>query len=424
LQSSTTRAAIGWLCFAVAANAICGTSRQIAWLGILVMLPSTVWLLRAHRRVLIAGSTATLAGALFIFACMQWLKHQPYSTPEHLVPETFPILGTFWSATHLFLELPLLLLPILLLFFLRIRKHGLRGVLAVSAVILGYLFLGFYPSRYQSQFLLEPTDNDWVSAHTTFLFTQLHGATPVLLPLWLRILLTVASLGGALSLIVSLMDSKPESATASSARNLPWNQLGVLVAPFAIAYSLLLIPRATGWGLSDRYLLPLAVVAMLCLARYFQDTVQPQLPLITALLVGLMALYGVTFTHNVFAFYRARVVLAGELHAAGVPDTSVDSGWEYNLNVELQHASHINYPESLAPANTFVPPVSSPIGICPMAEFWRTFTPHIHAIYVISFDPNVCGGPAPIAPAHYSRWPALTPGTLYVMRNTAPPATR
>ena len=424
LQAVTPNATILWLCFAVATNAFFGTARQIAWLGILVMLPSTLWLLRAQRRVLIAGSAATIVGALFIFACMQWLKHQLYSTPEHLIPETFPILGTFWTATHFALELPLLLLPILLLFFLRIRKHGLRGVLAVSAVILGYLFLGFYPSRYQSQFWLEPTDNDWVSAHTTFLFTQLHGANPILLPPWLRILLTVASLGGALSLIVSLMDSKPESATPSSARNLPWNQLGVLAAPFAITYSLLLIPRGTGLALSDRYLLPLAVVAMICLARYFQDTVQPQLPLITTLLVGLMALYGVTSTHNVFAFYRARVVLADELHAAGVPDTSVDSGWEYNLNVELQHASHIVYPESLAPGNAFVPPVSSPIGICPMAEFWRTFTPHIHAIYVISFDPDICGGPAPIEPAQYSRWPALTPGTLYVVRNTAPPATR
>jgi len=42
LVASTGRAIIGWLCFAVATNAICGTSRQIEWLGVLVMVPSTL----------------------------------------------------------------------------------------------------------------------------------------------------------------------------------------------------------------------------------------------------------------------------------------------------------------------------------------------------------------------------------------------
>jgi hypothetical protein len=44
LQSTTNRSTIFWLCFAILSNALCGTSRQIAWLGILVMVPSTLWL--------------------------------------------------------------------------------------------------------------------------------------------------------------------------------------------------------------------------------------------------------------------------------------------------------------------------------------------------------------------------------------------
>jgi dolichyl-phosphate-mannose--protein O-mannosyl transferase len=39
LQSSTDRSTIAWLCFAVIINAVCGSSRQIAWLGILVCFP-------------------------------------------------------------------------------------------------------------------------------------------------------------------------------------------------------------------------------------------------------------------------------------------------------------------------------------------------------------------------------------------------
>jgi hypothetical protein len=56
-----------------------------------------------------------------------------------------------------------------------------------------------------------------------------------------------------------------------------------------------------------------------------------------------------------------------------------------------------------------------------MAEFWRTYTPHIHSIYSISFDPDECYGPALFAPVQYSRWIASTPGSLYVVRTAAPP---
>ena len=40
--------------------------------------------------------------------------------------------------------------------------------------------------------------------------------------------------------------------------------------------------------------------------------------------------------------------------------------------------------------------------------------------YGVSFDPNACYGPAPFAPATYSRWLASKPGTLYVVKYTVP----
>jgi hypothetical protein len=419
LHSATPNSTILWLCFAVAANALFGTARQIAWLGVLVMVPSTLWLLRAQRRILIAGSAATLAGALFIFACMQWLKHQPYSVPEHIFREAFPIADTFWILTHLFLEVPFILLPILGLFLFRIRKSGPRGLLIISALIFGYLFLSFYPSHLRGEFVLEPTINDWMSSRGAFLFIQLHGMPPVFLPEWLQLLLTIASLGSLLGLIAALLRPRPAAIAEPASVQISWNQLGGLVVPFALAYILILVPRATTAILSDRYLLGLLVVAMLCLTRYYQDSIQSQLPLATVLLVGVMALYGVTFTHNAFAFYRARVALADELRAAGVPDTSVDNGWEYNLNVELQYATHINDPHILVPAHSHVlPSPPGPIGICPMPDFWREYTPHIRPVYSVSFDPDACYGLAPFAPIHYSRWLASSPGALYVVRNT------
>jgi Dolichyl-phosphate-mannose-protein mannosyltransferase len=420
LQSATPNATILWLCFAVATNAVFGTARQIAWLGVLVMVPSALWLLRAQRRILIAGSAATLAGALFIFACMQWLKYQLYSVPEHIFPEAFPIANTFWILIHLFLEIPFILLPILGLFLFRIRKSSPRVILIISALIFGYLFVSFYPNHLRGEFLLEPTINDWMSARGAFLFIQLHGVPPVFLPEWMQILLTIASLGSFLGLIAALIRPKPAPTTEFSSIPISWKQIGGLLVPFTLAYILILVPRATTSILSDRYLLGLLVVAMLCLTRYYQDSIQPQLPLATVLLIGIMAFYGVTFTHNSFAFYRARVALADELRAAGVPDTSVDNGWEYNLNVELHYATHINDPHILVPAHSYVPRPPGQIGICSMPEFWQEYLPHIRPVYSVSFDPDACYGLAPFAPVRYSRWMASTPGTLYAIRSAAP----
>jgi len=129
-----------------------------------------------------------------------------------------------------------------------------------------------------------------------------------------------------------------------------------------------------------------------------------------------MAVFGVVLTHNTFAFYRARVVLAAELHAAGISDTSVDNGWEHNFDVELQHSDHINFPTIVVPANAYVPTPPLPPNTCTV--FWYDYTPHIHPLFAVSFDPNACYGPAPFAPVHYSRWLARTPGTLYVVRYT------
>ncbi len=106
LQSASSRAAIGWLAFAVATDAIIGTTRQIAWLGVLVMVPSALWLLRGRRRVLLVGIIATLTGVFFILACMHWLKHQPYNLSETLQVSSVPIVSLVVTFFHFFLDFP------------------------------------------------------------------------------------------------------------------------------------------------------------------------------------------------------------------------------------------------------------------------------------------------------------------------------
>ncbi len=422
LRATTTNATIGWLVFAIATNAVCGTSRQVAWLGILVMVPCALWLLRDNRRVLLAGSAATFVGVLFIFACMHWLKRQPYSIPEHLLPESFDVGHMFGQLSNLLLNAPFLLLPPMALFVPQIRKAPRRIFGAICLLLLGYWFLAAYPSHLRGDFLVEPTiawEAGWVGVHGIPECVSLLGKPPVFLSRGVQVLLTVICLGGVTGLVITLLlPSRNKSVAAATTSRLSWKQLGVLLGPFALAYFLLLIPRATGW-IFDRYLLPLALIALLGLVRYYQDRIHPRIHLGSLLLIAPVALWSVAVTHNTFSLYRARVALAAELVANGVPDTSTDNGWEYNFDVELRHSDHINFPTIVVPAGGYVPTPPPPPGPCLMHFY--DYTPHIHPLYGISFDPDECYGPAPFAPVHYSRWLASSPGTLYVVRYLPPP---
>ena len=424
LQAATPRHAILWLCFAVASNVVLGTARQIAWLGVLVMVPSTLWLLRHQRRVLISGSGATLAGALSIYICMQWLKRQPYVLPPQPLPHTFPFVSSLLTLIDFFLAIPFLLLPIFALFLPSLRKSRLAVIVILALALLGYLFLGIYPSHLRGYFPLEPTmggGGNWIGVHGIHEGHQLHGNPPLFFNVPAQALLTIVCFGGLLALLVSLLrfyrlHAHRALASVESTQNVSWKQLGILLVPFALAYTVLLIPRtATGW-IYDRYTLELGLVALIGLVRYYQEQIQPRVSLLGVALVATMAILGVAITHNNFSVYRARIALADELAAGGVPDYSIDKGFEQNFLTELRYADHINDKTIVFPATAYVPATPLPAGTCSM--FWHDKTPHVIPIYGISFDPNACYGPAPFAPVQYNRWLASSPATLYIVRYT------
>jgi hypothetical protein len=423
LQASTDRSRIAWLCFAVAANALCGSSRQIAWLGVFVMVPCTVWLLRGRRRVLLAGAAATVAGAFFIFASMHWLALQPYVFPVPLLVSHFPVKVALQQLGDLVIEIPFLLLPIAVAFLPEMRRSRPRAILVFAAALLGYLLLAI-PFHQHSLLSLEPTaggDGSWFGVNAICEIVRLYGHPPVFLHIKAQILLTVAALGGLLGLVAVIFQSRPALPREVSTGVLSWGQLCVLLLPFSLAYTLLLV-AATGTTLHiyDRYALGLLCPALIFLIRYYQERVQPSLPLAATVAVAGMALYGIAITHDTFAMDRARTALVDELQANQIPDTAIDGGWDYNFDVELRYADHLNVQAIKVPANAYVPVPQPPAGECQM--FWYDRTPHIHPVYAISFDPHACAGQAPFAPVSYSRWLAFSRGTLYVVGYT--PASR
>jgi hypothetical protein len=139
---------------------------------------------------------------------------------------------------------------------------------------------------------------------------------------------------------------------------------------------------------------------------------------VSVLLIILMGACGIIVTRNTFALDRARVALADELHAAGIPYTAIDGGWDYNLDTELQNSNHINDPLIKNPAGAYVPLGPAPAGNCQALENY--LTPHVHPVYGISFQPDACYGGAPFAPVQYRPWPFRAPVNLYAVRYAPP----
>jgi hypothetical protein len=412
LSASSAQRTILWICSAVSTNAILGTCRQIGWLGILALVPATLWLLRSRRRVLLVGTVVNFAGVAFVVACLKWFARQPYIQPEHLIPSSsLPVAVVFINIAHAYLYVPFLLLPVIAVCLSGVWKNR-RAASVVALISLAYVGLSIKRGYF---LLLQPPMGDWVTVWGYVREVGVNGDVPILLTTWVRVLITAGSLGGLLGLALSSLHARQKSPKANLSKP-SWRQLNTLFLTFTLIYTVLLIPRAATVGLSDRYVLELVVPALFCLLRFYQENFRSRLPLPAMLLVGVMAVYGIITTHNTFAFYRARVALAAELRANGVPDLSVDHGWEYNFNVELQHAPSLNDFRIVTPANFYVPTPPLPDGPCYM--FWSDSTPHIHALYAISFQPGACYGPTRFAPVHYSRWPYQTPGALYAVRFT------
>jgi hypothetical protein len=422
MQVSSDRSAIAWICFAVITSAVFGTSRQIAWLGDLVMVPSTLWLLRSRSRVLLAGALASALAGLFILGCMHWFGNQPYAIPVPLLVRPFPKRIALRQLSYIVLEIPFLVLPVIAVFWPRIFRSRPSIRFLLLAVLLAYVLLAFH-SRHTSDPILhfEPTAGilgSWVTVYEVF--TGNIGA-PAVLHTRTLIVLTIVCLGGMLGIIAIAFQARgAKSSPLPAADVLSWKQLGILLLPFSVMYLMLLAAAAgTTHAIYDRYALGLLGPTMIVLLRLYQEHVQPNLPIATVLLIIVMGAYGIIVTHNTFALDRARVNLANELHAHGVPFTSIDGGWDYNLDTELQYSNHINNPLIKVPADAYVIPAPPPPGYC--QGFWHDRTPHIHAVYGVSFSPDTCYGRAPFAPVQYRPWPFGTPINLYAVRY-APPA--
>jgi hypothetical protein len=188
----------------------------------------------------------------------------------------------------------------------------------------------------------------------------------------------------------------------------------------------LLLPRGAVNSLSQRYLLPLLVVALVAVLRLYQEKVGASpLPVLSLVYFLIVAAYSVAAMHDFYAMERTRLTLANEIRSVGVPRTGFYGGFDYDSWTQVESwgyvtSSDINLPPGIQP----IP--SGPPSFAPCSVWYADLVPAIHPSYALSFDQLACDSPSRFAPALYHTWLPPYSGSIYVqtVRTGAAPIPR
>lgn len=433
LQAETDRASFLWLAFASISSAIGGTARQTAWLGLILMVPSTFWLIRRRRPPIVASVVIWLLSLGVIVASMRWFAHQPYSLREHFIEGyidrdlLFHLIGSIFRAT---VEMFLFSLPVLIAFITRFPFHNQKAVrysaIAVILIALAAIYLGHTGTlvEWLAPFQL---DGNFVSPGGLVDVPEI-GTRPVVLQPWVQAIVTIVTLAATISFLSFAADrfrstnrnSIPE-ARSTGLRIPTWTEIFVLFGPFTLAYIALLLHRGAFNDLYDRYLLPILPIALILLVRFYQQTIGGRLPAISVLALLIFTVFGIAGSHDVFAVRRARVVAADKLIAAGIPRTSFYGGFEYDGWTQIEAMGFVNSGTMLMPDGYHdLKPIRRDMTVKPCDNRFAQNDPAIQPRYAISFDQVACDGASQFAPVPYRAWLPPFHRDLYIRTVTRP----
>ncbi len=401
--------------------------RQIAWLGVLVMFPCTVWLLRRRPYVLVSGLLLYAISIVIVFGTLHWFHQQPYSFLSRPSRDILPFIAQ--TSRRSITDLLLHIRPVTAACPHRLHpdcsRTNRRALTWLTFAALFCMAVGFFLARYHPlglQLAGKPRCS-YLTPYGLVHTFGIKGERPLVLSSGFRLLITVVVLF-ALCCFSALLFSRrhrsplvPEETCGS--KLLSWRSLVVLLLPFALAYIALLLPRALRMDLYDRYLLLLFPIALIFLLRLYQDRVRPNLSLACSAMVLLFAAFAIAGTHDVFSMYRARQDATNELRAAGIPDTAIDAGFEHNGLTQIERFGYINDPPAGTPFTAYFADSSSSENGCQPP--WDRFTPAVVPSYTLSFDPAACGGLSHFAPATYRNWLVARTIPIYIVNTVKPP---
>jgi len=285
------------------------------------------------------------------------------------------------------------------------------------------LFALFARSHHALGNWLAPFLGNWISNDGLLGYQNIMGTRPLILPQRLCLALTVATVICLASFLAVLCDGAPRlSPAATKVTAISWRDLGILLVPFSLAYTALLVPRALVNLIYDRYELPMMALSLLVVTRFYQEKVRPNLPVSTLAMIVLFGGFAVAATHDVFSMYRGFFAATQEIRASGVPDTAIRGSWENSAWIQLEKEGHTDDPRARVPPGAHGShPVAVP-AVLPSGCEGTWSNPNLFAIqpvYGLSFNPSLCEGAAGFSPVTYRTWlaPHVTP--IYIVRYPA-----
>ncbi len=403
--TATSRSAIFWLVVAAAVNVAGGTVRQNAWLGALVIVPSTGLLLRKRRGVLLASGISALVSLVLIVALVHWF----YSRPNMFVdPATKTMLhysarDLLRQLTQLLLCLLFLLLPLLAAWWATARRLTSWAVLRISGA-LGVMALCLYDAarRGRLNIWLAPWLHCSISRYTGFPteVDQLFGSS-FSFPDWLGIALGLVTVAAALVAAEQIITERNRQARPTF--DLAVTSFLWILGPFTVASVLLMIPRAELYGLYDRYALSLMPFAIGLVLLIYQRTIGPAVPAVSFVVLGIFACYSVADAHDYYADMRAGDTAIQELMAAGVPETSISQSENRDAWLQVYLAGRIYWPGGPGVIVTRGRPLSG-AAVVPCSSFQESETPVIEPHYFVVFSPSPCLQPSKYPSVTYRTW--------------------
>jgi Dolichyl-phosphate-mannose-protein mannosyltransferase len=421
VQAGTPRSTAFWLCCAAAMGAAGGTARQTAWLGVLVMVPSTAWLLRTRPGVLRTGILLWAGGALVIAASLYWWNLQPYSVPEKIYRRTinpFWIHHTTGTLIKAFLCFLLLLAPLLVAWLGQVHHIGRKGLFRTAAIVSFFaLFLIFSGiGDFWSMPWIPHLINSVLYGRAEFPIFGIHP-----LPLGLRIALSLLIVGSALIFIEYAFAVRAQQPEQISKEIHPtWQQIWWLLGPFFLAYLALLLPRARSEFLYDRYLLGIMPVAIIVLLRMHQQWVAPHVPTVSFAVMLVFAIVSICGTHDWFALNRARLSAIRSLNASGVPDRSIQAGFEYDGWTQIEAAGYVNEKRMIRPPGAYHEVLPQLQFAKECRSFFSIDATAIQPEYFVVSSPMPCFVPSMYPSVSYRAWLPPFHRTVYVQQLSKP----
>lgn len=418
LAAKNDRSALLWLCVAAGSNVALGTVRQIVWLGVLVMVPSTVWLVRRHRNLVVAGFLLWVVSGIAIFLCMRWFAHQPYILPEKLIPGTINSRAVARSCFQMFrfaLSILLFSFPILVAWLpaaINLRRAAWAKIGTVLLLYIPILVLG--QRRGVLDHLVPPWLDNLVTKKGISQFPAILGNQPDVLPLWLRLVIGFAVIGVALVAMAAITSEPQKDSTPTG--GLGWQTALILLLPFTLANCALLLPRSLAFDLFDRYLLPVMIPALILLLLAYEQRFGNRLPAVSYAILALFTCFAVAGTHDEFTISRARLQAIHQVLATGVPRTAVSGGIEYDGWTQIETQGYLNDPRLINPLGSYHAPVNAIRDCRRRNSFFVDYTPAVVPEYIVVYSPMPCLEPSQFAAVPYQTWIAPSHRVMYIQQ--------